>query len=97
MPGETYTAGGRLKTEGLDSMASIQVAFKDEFDGLLGDVTKAPQGQLFSGDTDWTQDSFEVTVPEGAAFADIRLFINGTGRFFFTELRLRSACVSVGL
>lgn len=92
-PGTRYTVGGRLKTEGLDGMASLQIAFKDEFDGLLGDVTKAPQGELFSGDTDWVQDTFEITVPEGAAFADLRLFVNGTGRFCFNEIRLSKQLV----
>lgn len=88
--GQRYTVGGRLKTERLDGMASIQIAFKDMYDGLLGDITQAPQGQLLSGDTEWMQDSFELTVPAGAAFADFRLFLNGTGRFYFTELRMRT-------
>lgn len=90
-PGKTYRAGCRLKTEELDGMGCIQVAFKDEFDGLLGDVTQAPKGELLSGDNDWFQDSMEITVPEGTAFADIRLFINGTGRLYFNEVRMRPA------
>ncbi|MFA5687559.1 MAG: PQQ-binding-like beta-propeller repeat protein [Kiritimatiellales bacterium] len=87
--GQSYRVGCRLKTEGINSgMGCIQVAFKDEFDGLLGDVTQAPKGELFAGDTDWTQDSFEITVPESAAFADIRIFINGAGKIFFNEIRM---------
>jgi hypothetical protein len=87
-PGKPYRAGCRLKTETLDGMGCIQVAFKDACDGLLDDVTKAPKGELLSGDNDWMQDSIDFTVPEGTAFADVRIFINGTGRIYFNEVRM---------
>jgi hypothetical protein len=86
-PGQAYRAGCALSTQGLEGMACLQVAFKDSLDGLLCDVTKAPKGETFSGDTPWTQDNFEVTVPGRAVSADIRMFMTGRGRVFFNELR----------
>jgi len=90
-PGQIYCAGLSLATEGLDGSACLQVAFKDEWDGLLCDVTQAPKGNMFSGNTPWTQDFLEVTVPNGAVSADVRVFICGIGRLLFSDVRFQAA------
>jgi len=87
--GECYTVGWQFATEELQGSACLQVAFKDSEDGLLCDVVKAPKGEMHSGTVSWTQESIEVTVPERAAYADIRLFINGTGRLLISEVRFQ--------
>ena len=89
-PGTRYTMGGSISTEELEGFACFQVAFSDEMGGLLCDVTKAPKGESFSGNTEWTQDTFDLIVPNGASTADVRVFITGKGRVFFKELRFFS-------
>jgi hypothetical protein len=86
-PGARYTVGGALRTVGLDGFACFVVAFLDELDGLLCEATQSPRGTSFSGTTDWTQDSFQVVVPEGAVAADLRVFVNGAGTVFADQLR----------
>jgi hypothetical protein len=86
-PGSRYTMGGQIRTEDLDGFACFQVAFCDAAGGLLCDVTRAPKGESFAGTTGWTQDSFEVVVPERADSADIRVFVTGKGAVHFKELR----------
>jgi len=86
-PGEIRNVGGAIRTDGLDGMACFQVAFLDSYGGLLCDAAKSPKGETFSGDTPWTQDSFEVTVPDGAQSASLRVFVSGTGDVFFDQLR----------
>lgn len=86
-PGQVYTMGGSVSTNALAGFACIQVAYLDNEDGLLCEVTKSDKGQSFSGDSDWTPDIFETTVPDRAVAADIRLFISGKGAAFFSDLR----------
>jgi hypothetical protein len=86
-PGEKRTFGGSLRTEGLDGFTCLQVAFEDEFDGLLCDASLSPKGTPFSGDSDWVQDSLDVIVPPKAVYAILRIFLSGHGRVFFKELR----------
>ncbi len=85
--GLRYNLGGALSTEGLDGFACLQLAFLDHFGGLLQDAALCPGGTSFSGDTPWTQDSFEILVPEDAEAADIRIFLTGKGRVFFKQIR----------
>jgi len=85
-PGTFYTVSAKLRTEAVQSMACVQVAFLDELDGLLEDVLKAPKGNLFSGTCDWSTDSFEAQAPDGAVAAEIRLFINGPGKVWANNI-----------
>lgn len=86
-PGTRYTAGGAVKTVGIDGFACLVVAFLDAQDGLLCEAPKSPRGTTFSGSNDWTQDQFEVVAPEDAVAADVRVFINGSGEVYFKQLR----------
>lgn len=86
-PGTRYTAGGALKTVGIDGFACLVVAFLDSQDGLLCEAPKSPRGTTFSGSNDWTQDQFEVVAPEEAVAADVRVFINGSGEVYAKQMR----------
>ncbi len=87
--GDKYDIGCALMSENLDGFACLQVAFKDEMDGLLCDAALSAKGASVSGDSDWIQDSFQVTVPDRAVFADIRFFITGKGRAAIGDVRFR--------
>ena len=87
-PGARYSIGGRIATSGLEAgFACIQVAFRDADDGFLCDAADAPRGATFSGDTDWTEDSFIAVAPANARHADVRLFITGDGVAMFSQVR----------
>lgn len=87
-PGTRYTLGGAVRTESQKSgFACLQAAFLDDRGGLLCDAAKAPRGMVFAQDTDWTQDSLEVVVPDRAVAVDIRLFLTGQGRALFKQVR----------
>jgi hypothetical protein len=86
-PGDQRTFGGALRTEELNGFACLQIAFEDEEDVLLCDVSLSPKGTPFSGESDWMQDRIEVTVPDRAAYASLRVFMTGCGKVFFNELR----------
>ena len=86
-PGMRYSMGGAICTKALDGFACFQVAFADHEGGLLCDALQSPRGEAFSGDTTWTQDSFEVIAPGRAAAANIRVFITGKGEVFFDQIR----------
>jgi uncharacterized protein (UPF0248 family) len=88
-PGDFMEAGCAISTDDLDGFACLQVAFKDDLDGLLCDAAQAPKGGSFSGSSSWTPDSFSVTVPEGAASADVRFFITGKGRAMIRDVRFK--------
>lgn len=94
-PGETLEAACSVTTEELDGFACLQVAFKDEFDGLLCDAAQAPKGNSFSGTTDWTQDAFTVSVPEQASSADVRFFITGRGRAMLKDVRFKKKSLAI--
>jgi hypothetical protein len=74
-------------TQALEGFACFQVAFIDQEGGFLCDVAQVPKGEIFTGDVPWTQDSFEVLIPQHASAADIRIFMTGKGRIFFDQLR----------
>ena len=87
-PGTRYSIGGRISTVALASgFACIQVAFRDAEDGFLCDAADAPRGATFTGDTDWTEDTFAAVAPANATHADVRLFITGKGVAMFSQVR----------
>ena len=86
-PGAYYTLAGRIGTENLDGVACLQVAFIDEYDALLCDASLSPRGEGFSGTTPLTDDMFEMEVPERAVAANVRIFMSGTGKVFFDQIR----------
>jgi hypothetical protein len=85
--GQRFTMGGAISTQDLKGFACMQVAYVDAEGGLLCEAANVDKGQSFSDTTDWTPDSFETTVPPRAVAADIRLFISGAGKAFFSDLR----------
>lgn len=90
-PGQRYTFTGQVRTAGLKTAAAyLQLAFVDDLGGYVGDVLTQPKGQPFSGDTDWTQDTFEAVAPPNAACAEVRLCITGPGRMWVRGLMLFS-------
>lgn len=86
VPGKTYRVSGLLKTESLDGFACVQVAFRDEFGGMMCDGADNPKSDPFNGDSPWAREIFSAPAPEGAVAADIRLFITGSGKVFIDEL-----------
>ncbi len=85
-PGNTYNVSATIRTENVSNIACIQIAWLDESAGLLQDVLRAPKGSIFTGTNDWTVDSFEATAPSGAAAAEVRLFINGPGKVWASNI-----------
>lgn len=81
-PGSHYRMAGRLKTEnmGEDSFAYLQLAFLDQYGGLVEDAAKAPKGRLFTEENDWTEDSLEAIAPEEATAVELRIAICGKGK-----------------
>ncbi len=79
--GQSISLAGRLKTQGLaeGSFAYLQMAFQDAFGGLVEDAARAPKGSLFTGDTDWQEDSFEAVSPYNATAVEVRVVICGRG------------------
>ena len=88
-PGTTYRIGAEIKTVDVKGVACLLIDF---FDGLGGSlyhvITEMPSGEYFSGTNDWTHDIFEVRVPERATFAELRLFINDSGRVFMRNVMM---------
>jgi PQQ-like domain len=85
-PGKTYRVSGLLTTEGVEGLACLQVAFADSNGGMMHDGAENPKSALFTGDTPPSREIFQATAPEGAATADIRVFITGKGKVFVEEL-----------
>lgn len=83
-PGRLYRMAGRLKTQEMaeGSFAYLQMAFLDAYGGLVQDAAKAPKGNLFTGDNDWTEDSLEAIAPEEATAVELRVAICGKGKVF---------------
>lgn len=89
-PNTIYKMAGNIKTKDMSekSIAYFQIAFLDNMGGLIQDAADAPKGNMFQGENDWTQDSFEAKAPENAVAAEIRLFISGKGKAFMKGLML---------
>jgi len=86
VPGKTYRVSGLVKTEGLDGVACVQMAFVDAKGGMMCDGADTPRSQLLTGDSPWTRDIFSAVAPDGAVAADVRLFLTGRGKVFVDEL-----------
>jgi len=88
-PGATYRIGAEIKTVDVKGVACLLIDFFDSLGGSLYHViTEMPSGEYFSGTNDWTHDIFEVRVPERATFAELRLFINDSGRVFMRNVMM---------
>ncbi|MHC4916504.1 MAG: hypothetical protein ACYTGB_13535 [Planctomycetota bacterium] len=86
VPGKNYRVSGLVSTENLDGVACLQLAFADEKGAMFCDGADTPKSSLFSGDTPPSREIFAARAPDGAATADVRLFISGKGRVFVEEL-----------
>ena len=91
-PGLRYTLAGSIKTKEIvvDGMAYFQLAFLDDYGGLVENVETAPKGRVFSGSVDWTQDTFEAIAPPEARSVEVRLFITGKGSVWMRGLMFYS-------
>jgi hypothetical protein len=82
-PRRRYKMGGKMRTELENySMAYFQVGFLDSWGGYTGDTATLPKGNIFTGQNDWTEDSFEAIPPENAVAAEIRVLLTGPGRIW---------------
>jgi len=83
----TYEVGAEIKTVNVKGSACLHVDFFDSLGGSLYKViTEMPSGENFTGTTDWTHDIFEAQAPPQATFAELRLFINDSGRVFIKNV-----------
>lgn len=88
-PGSLYQVGADLKTDDVAGSACLQIDFFDSYGGsLYKDIRKMPMGELFTGTHDWAADSFEFRVPQHATFAELRLFLNNSGRAFIRNVMM---------
>jgi hypothetical protein len=63
--------------------------FFDAYGGsMFQDITKTPMGEIFTGFSDWTVDSFEIRVPRHATYGELRLFLQNKGRAFIKNVML---------
>jgi hypothetical protein len=63
--------------------------FYDHLGGsLYHDITEMPSGEYFTGTNDWTHDLFEVRVPPRAAYAELRVSINHSGKVFVRNIMM---------
>jgi len=89
-PGVTYTMAASVKVAQVEEggFCYLQMAFIDAQDAFLTDATKAPKGTFFTEVCDYTQDSFQATAPEGAAYAEVRLVTAGSVTAFMKSVFL---------
>ncbi|MCL2647843.1 MAG: aryl-sulfate sulfotransferase [Phycisphaerales bacterium] len=82
IPGTTYKMSATVKTQNLQdgAFAYLQMAFVDAFGALIEDAAKAPKGNFFTGENDWTEDSFDATAPATATAVEIRFVLTGPGK-----------------
>lgn len=70
----------------------MTLAMRKIFDSLGGSlyhvITEMPSGEYFTGTNDWTSDTFEARVPPRATFAELRLFINDSGKAFIRNVMM---------
>jgi len=78
-PGTTHRMSATVKTQDMKDGAFVylQMAFVDAYGALIEDAAKAPKGNFFTGDNDWTEDSFEATAPPTATAVEIRFVLTG--------------------
>jgi hypothetical protein len=63
--------------------------FFDAYGGsMFQDITRTPMGEIITGSSNWTADSFEFRVPPYATYGELRLFLNGKGRAFIKNVML---------
>jgi len=88
-PGGTYRVGAEIKTVEVKENACLHMDFFDVLEGSLYHViTEMPSGEYFTGTNDWTHDMFEAKVPSGATFAELRLYINDSGKVFMRNVMM---------
>ena len=88
-PGALYRVGAEIKTEGVEGTACLQMDFFDAYGGsMFQDITKTPMGEILTGFSDWTADSFEIRVPRHATYGELRLFLHNKGRVFIKNVML---------
>lgn len=88
-PGTRYQFTGKMKTQlAAGAVAYFQVAFMDAYGGYTGDTADLPKGRFFTGDNDYTQDTFQAVAPDIATAAEVRIFITGTGRIWASGLMM---------
>jgi hypothetical protein len=88
--GQRLSLAGKLKNENMEdeSFSYLQLAFLDCLGGLVEDASKAPKGNLFTGDINWTEDSFEAVAPDNACAVEVRVTICGKGRVWVKNMML---------
>lgn len=84
--GDTYLLSGQVKTEDLDGMAQIQLAFVDEKGCFIHEPKSLPGGKVYTGTTDWTLDEAQITAPDRTTGVDIRLVVIGKGTVWFNKI-----------
>jgi hypothetical protein len=88
-PGATYRVGAEIKTANVKGTACLHMDFVDSQEGSLYQaLTEMPSGNLFTGTNDWTHDLFEAKVPSRAAFTELRLYINDSGKVFIRNVMM---------
>jgi hypothetical protein len=85
--GATYRVGAEIKTFDVKGTACLHLDFFDGHGGSLYHViTEMPSGNLFTGTNDWTHDTFEAKIPSRATFAELRLYMNDSGKVFIRNV-----------
>ena len=88
-PGATYRVGAEIKTASAKGTACLHLDFFDSHGGsLYHAITEMPSGNLFTGTNDWTHDMFETKVPIRTTFAELRLYINDSGKVFIRNVMM---------
>jgi hypothetical protein len=88
-PGAAYRIGAEIRTEDVEGSSCLQMDFFDAYGGsMFQDITKTPMGEIFTGSSNWTADSFEIRVPPYATYGELRLFLNSKGRAFIKNVML---------
>jgi hypothetical protein len=82
VPGSRLRLSALMSTEDLEGLSFMQVAFLDDMNGFVRDVVESPKSSPFEGTMPWSQVSFTADVPDGAAAAEVRLFVMGKGRAY---------------
>lgn len=89
-PGMSYKMAGRIRTQDMQegAFAYLQLAFLDKYGGLIEDASRAPKGNLFDEDMDWTEDIVEAVAPDYATAVELRVVICGSGKVFVKNIML---------
>ena len=89
-PGTTYRLGAEIKTVEVKGTASLLMHFFDTLGGIFYHVIREMlSSEYLTGTSDWTHHMFDARVPPQATFAELRLFINDTGKAFIRNVMMQ--------